>query len=1219
VEYIDGPLLPHLHKFRIETDPSSQYDDLSNCNNNNDNSSSSYHCNSHKHERKNADDDVPQATTSLVSLLTPPIISSSGDGGASSNENNGSGGEGETQQYLLVPNPGEIVVRSMHHGRRVCVLRVGNDSDGDGMDFNQNYGDGGKGIIRAVTLAKLCNKDKEHQFDQIGEWVILAGCSDGTIREWTVRSLTHGNESVLPRRVWNAICPSVALHKQDGEKNKNVAGENDDNSDDDNDAMNDDKKRMKKKDKESKSADKKGYGNNTEKDRSRNGDDNDDACDNKEGGVNIKKKSNTSDSLDTISIVHLTCPTRMELDKANNEGARLYALVKGNQPGNNKHKSQWIVQCTIPPFPGNGNRDKSSDRTGKLTTKPMAPVKYISSKQSKDEKVMIQLQRRNVCLAKKDEVFGLVGAYRPIPSSEDEDDDMDCVVAGGRREGSNEYNSKRKKGKHKNKVNGEVFLVICFSKGFVIYRDPIYLHNSNLNTKPSPNRMVHFTREVQSTKHYDKQSSAYSSVAISPDVRDLALGRANGKIDVLDNVFDNVAEFLCRIGSSSSTSTLATAGVMEKKEVGKLKHPDVVTVRRTVHWHSHPVRALTFLIPPLSHSSSTAAIARNNNGVGSNPISKSLLSGGEESVLVTWQLDRNDHRPSHFVSRIAQGGIIHVACCPYSGKIVVSSLDNSIQCFSGSNYEKIWMEQGLASAPLHQEEEEGVVVKENGKVSAPVKGGIFLAKDPITHVPILGNLPGAPGMVHWYDPKSASVVGTLEVAPYNRVSRRDPINDPHIPAPAITHLAFGQNGRDLVTVDTSWTENTSVGCNYTLQGPTGSTTEMNMCTNIKFWTYVDAPQSSKVEQRKRRNGEMPMSYELVSSMVAPHGRNGQVYALAITPDGSTACTLSREEDAFRVWVKNTSYSLSAAKEMGSTLWKCLYRVRSPSGYANLLSGCELMGEGLVSFSSDGSVLSVAYGPYLTLWDHANATLLTSVSIDSDGAGASQDIRQVHFLTDSDDAILISTATQIGVKSPFGGGTNPCYLGQDEWSFDFGSMGKGVHVSAVVPLRDYGGLRGVFVLCISLGFGARSMISIVGREGKVVCADGTEGPLQWALQGEVQSLSVNKCNDTNVELLAITKDCRMFSLRCGPEMQKEQEAIVLEKKRTLQELLPRAPVLKIARDYTQSAKQSKRRKISVSSVPKGPRSARDFNSFEFPALSGKFTASFIAKNLGTKGN
>ncbi len=43
----------------------------------------------------------------------------------------------------------------------------------------------------------------------------------------------------------------------------------------------------------------------------------------------------------------------------------------------------------------------------------------------------------------------------------------------------------------------------------------------------------------------------------------------------------------------------------------------------------------------------------------------------------------------------------------------------------------------MASVPLHQEEEEGVMVKEVGKKSCPVKGLIIMGKDPITNVPIL--------------------------------------------------------------------------------------------------------------------------------------------------------------------------------------------------------------------------------------------------------------------------------------------------------------------------------------------------------------------------------------------------------------------------------------------------------------------------------------------------
>ena len=51
----------------------------------------------------------------------------------------------------------------------------------------------------------------------------------------------------------------------------------------------------------------------------------------------------------------------------------------------------------------------------------------------------------------------------------------------------------------------------------------------------------------------------------------------------------------------------------------------------------------------------------------------------------------------------------------------------------------------------------------------PKRGPIIMVKDPITSYPMLTNLPGSPGMVHWYDTKSSSVVGTLEVSRYKYV------------------------------------------------------------------------------------------------------------------------------------------------------------------------------------------------------------------------------------------------------------------------------------------------------------------------------------------------------------------------------------------------------------------------------------------------------------------
>ena len=452
------------------------------------------------------------------------------------------------------------------------------------------------------------------------------------------------------------------------------------------------------------------------------------------------------------------------------------------------------------------------------------------------------------------------------------------------------------------------------------------------------------------------------------------------------------------------------------------------------------------------------------------------------------------------------------------------------------------------------------------------------------------------------------------------MSRRDPKTDPHIPTPVVTHMAVGRSGRDMVTVDEVWTENASVGAAYDLVGPGGDVVPMNVCTSIKFWSHVDSSGPSRSrsaeKQRKRRNGDVPMGYELVSSMAAPHGRGGEVCALAVSPDGGVACTLSREEDAFRVWSKNTEAPVGK--------WKCHYKVGTPSGYASLLSrgvNSSSLGQQLVAFSTDGTVLSVSYGPYVTLWDHSDATLLTSLSLDDKAAvpsRASEEIQTINFLTGNDDAMLLTTASQIGVKSPFGGARS-CYLGDDEWSLDVASLfGKGAVVSAVVPLADFedqgGGSGGFFAVSITVGNGSKSVISVINRDkGKLMTSVGTDAPIQWKVDGVVRSLYVDKSLGSSVQLLAITKDCQLLSLSAGHAIMSNAEIRPTGYSRA------QAPVLKIgtkSADAEERPTSVKKRKVSIVIPRGGAESAGNLSGFLFPALSGKFTCAFVA-HLGKR--
>ncbi len=460
-------------------------------------------------------------------------------------------------------------------------------------------------------------------------------------------------------------------------------------------------------------------------------------------------------------------------------------------------------------------------------------------------------------------------------------------------------------------------------------------------------------------------------------------------------------------------------------------------------------------------------------------------------------------------------------------------------------------------------------------------------------------------MVHWFDPKSASVVGTLEVSPYNRVSRRDPRVDPNIPAPAVTHIAIGQDGKDMITVDTVWTENTSVGREYSLVGPQGDETPMSVCTSIKFYSFSDV-KGRKPDQRKQRHGDAPMSYELVSSMASPHGREGEVCALAISPNGETACTLSRQEDAFRIWSKKTSFSPTG---VASVMWKCLYKVKTPAGFANLLSqnNCASAGQSLVTFSSDGSVLAVCYGSHVTLWDHTSATLLNSLS-------SADDLHHLHFLTRDDDFLLMTSESRVAIKSPFGGAGQSCYLGNDEWSVDMSAYGRDAKVSSVIPFGDGSlGAKGFFAVSVAIDNGSETVVMVVNKsERGVACVKESGNLMYWRIKGWVSSLCINESIGSGVELLAITDDCRMLSLNVG--MHKTKSALSVKSQSTSISQ-PQAQVLPVGSAV--DSQPMKKRKLST--MPRGKGKTQQFETgFEFPSLSGKFITSFLSRNGDSHG-
>lgn len=532
-------------------------------------------------------------------------------------------------------------MRSMHHGRRVCVLVPENS------------------VIRSLSIVWLPasdSNDDESDREQgatatSGEWVILAGCEDGSLQEWAISSLS------LPH---SKYCESISMDEtsdDDGRKPRRIFQLE---------------------------------------------------C--------LLEEGKKSSKLMNLEVLHLASPESYDEQASQmladaRKGALLFSLVKGNTGKSDGEDAIWLTRCLVPSY-----RNITERGVGSINASPITCVQFVNTTTSKED--LFALQTRHVCLKEGDDIFGCLAAYRPNESA---------FGAGGFEiMGGSARNA------------GDVFVVLCSSYGLIVYHEKADTSLDDENEEFLS--LVHFTGSTnQHIAHIPTDTHLFSSVAISPDAKDIVLGRSNGMINLLDDVFDSVMNYLVTFKKK----------MLEHEEdevsavIESLQHPHTSIVRRTVHWHSHPVVAVSFLAASGSRAFSSS-------------MTKSLISGGEESVLATWQLDRNFHRPTHFLARISQGAIMHAACCHFSGMIIVSCADNSIHCHNATNYDELWVEQGLAAFPLHKEDEP--------------TGPIISLKDPITNLLMLTNLPGAPGMIHWLDPTSNSVVGVLEVSTITYIS-----------------------------------------------------------------------------------------------------------------------------------------------------------------------------------------------------------------------------------------------------------------------------------------------------------------------------------------------------------------------------------------------------------------------------------------------------------------
>ncbi|KAL0052292.1 hypothetical protein WJX82_011440 [Trebouxia sp. C0006] len=320
----------------------------------------------------------------------------------------------------------------------------------------------------------------------------------------------------------------------------------------------------------------------------------------------------------------------------------------------------------------------------------------------------------------------------------------------------------------------------------------------------------------------------------------------------------------------------------------------------TVHWHAHPVGCLCF--------SADGTL---------------LLSGGEEAVLVIWQVDSGARS---YLPRLG-GGLHSITRSPLdSACYVVSQADNTVRTVNTATMKVLVSVHGMRPPPRSVSE----MQSSSAAVLAGAAGHLVL--------------PAHNSLLQFWDAARDCHVHRLQVAARNTVSLTQQDHELQggvfgVPLePHVSHVAFSHEGSVMATVD--------VRPNA---GSLGSDEQ-----SLRFWDRREGG------VQVNPNQEQPF-YSTNTYLDDPH-RGGTITSLAYHPSRHMAATTSSNGD-FKIWVRQEERRAGSGAH-----WRC-QSVGNHTGAAMCAA----------AFSSDGSMMGVASQDEVTLWDPYTNSMLTSLA------------------------------------------------------------------------------------------------------------------------------------------------------------------------------------------------------------------------------------------------
>ena len=390
----------------------------------------------------------------------------------------------------------------------------------------------------------------------------------------------------------------------------------------------------------------------------------------------------------------------------------------------------------------------------------------------------------------------------------------------------------------------------------------------------------HFRKEILQ-KHYSR--APLTSVAFHPFDCCVATGHNNGKIIIWRNL-----------------------------EV------DSEPVCTKLHWHAHPVASLKF---------------SNDGGY--------LYSGGEESVLVFWQVDTNHKQ---FKPRLG-APIAQISNSPDDTVVAVCHADNVINLVSAVDLSVVNVVQGLARANHVY----------TGLVSDPLSNSLVLNSQD--------------GKLQFYKPDTDSLAFTLEIVRQNYISK--PKNEP-LQMTFVEQVSFSNDGSWLATVE---------------RRDDGKTTPEN---RLKFWklnketqrhvlnTCIDPPHEDKVVAVEFQPGV----FDIRRAMSAALDGKFKIWNLKQQPDikeyretwECQSVGYLRDEPVNDATFSSDGSLLAVVYGQVITLWDPCNNEQKTTLYSPYLQDIRQIKFGTKSCSH---IMLASTGDYLMAWDLLSCTVLWS--------------------------------------------------------------------------------------------------------------------------------------------------------------------------------------------------------------------------------------------------